>query len=378
MTPLLLVDYERLENNIEKMAKKAGDNGVKLRPHIKTHKCLEIGRMQLKQGASGITVSTLDEAAIFANAGFEDILYAVPISFNKIKMAVDLASRIKLKLLIDNPQNISRLNDVAEKKEVDLEILLKVHCGYHRTGVNPRDPAAIKLATKISRSKNLVFKGILTHAGHSYDATSIDQIKKIAKQEQSEMIKFSETLASQDPNLKPEVISIGSTPTIALADDIMEGITEVRPGNYVFYDYYQIALGSCQKSDCALTVIAKVISKSDDYFVIDAGATALSKDLGPTHIDKETGYGKIYADYDNHEFDNNLHFYSLSQEHGKVKFQDISKGEKVQIDDEIRILPNHSCLTANLHDCYYIMKKGQVIDTWRIRRDRAITSPCLQ
>ena len=244
--------------------------------------------------------------------------------------------------------------------------------------MNPRDPAAVKLAAKINDSKNLVFKGILTHAGHSYDATSIDQVKEIAQQEQSEMVKFSERLATEDLNLKPEVISIGSTPTIALTDGIMDGITEVRPGNYVFYDYYQVALGSCQKSDCALTVVAKVISKSDGYFVIDAGATALSKDLGPTHLDKETAYGKIYADYDRHEFDNTLQLYSLSQEHGKVKFKDTSKGEKFQINGEIRILPNHSCLTANLHDCYYIVKKRQVVDTWSIRRNRVFTSPCLQ
>jgi len=378
MTPLLLVDHERLENNIKRMAEKARGNGVDLRPHIKTHKCVEIGKMQLEQGASGITVSTLDEAAIFAKAGFDDILYAVPISANKIEMAVDLASKINLRLLIDNPHNISQLNEAAEKQNLNLEIMLKVHCGYHRTGVDPRDPAAVKLATKISSSKNLIFKGILTHAGHSYDATSIEQIKDIARQEQSEMIRFSETLISEDPKLRPEVISIGSTPTIALTDDIMEGITEVRPGNYVFYDYYQVALRSCQKSDCALTVIAKIISKSDDYFVIDAGATSLSKDLGPTHIDKETSYGKIYADYDSHEFDDTLHFYSLSQEHGKVKFNDYSIGEKFQVNDEVRILPNHSCLTANLHDCYYIVRKGHVIDTWRIRRDRFFTSPCLQ
>ena len=377
MTPLLLVDYERLENNIKKMAEKARANGVNLRPHIKTHKCVEIGKMQIEHGASGITVSTLDEAATFAKAGFEDIVYAVPISSNKIEMAVDLANKTRLKLLIDDRQNIAQLNQAAEKQGIDLEILLKVHCGYHRTGMNPRDPAAIKLAAEIDDSRNLIFKGILTHAGHSYDATSIDQIKEIAQQEQSEMVKFSERLTAENPKLKPEVVSIGSTPTIALAGEIMDGITEVRPGNYVFYDYYQVALGSCQTVDCALTAVAKVIGRYDDYFVTDAGATALSKDLGPTHL-KETSYGKIYADYEKHEFDDNLHLYSLSQEHGKVKFKDTSKVERYRINDEVRILPNHSCLTANLHDCYYIVKRGQVVDTWRIRRERVFTSPCLQ
>jgi D-serine deaminase-like pyridoxal phosphate-dependent protein len=375
MTPMLLVDYERLENNIKKMAEKARDNGVNLRPHIKTHKCVEIGEMQLKHGANGITVSTLDEAAIFANAGFDDILYAVPITSNKVEMAVDLASKNKLKLLIDSHQNLSQLNEAAKKRDISLEILLKVHCGYQRTGANPRHPAATRLAARINDSKNLDFKGILTHAGHSYDATSIEQIKEIANHEQSEMIKFAERLASENQELNPEVVSIGSTPTIALVDEIMEGITEVRPGNYVFYDYYQVALGSCRTSDCALTVIGKIIGRYDDYFVTDTGATSLSKDLGPAHL-KEASYGKIYADYYKHKLDSSLHLYSLSQEHGKVKFKDNSDGGKYQVNDEVRILPNHSCLTANLHDCYYVVKEGKTVDKWRVRRNRPFTSVC--
>lgn len=371
MTPSLLIDLERLENNVKRMANKAESNGVNLRPHMKTHKCIEIGKMLLKQGASGITVSTLDEAAIFAEAGFHDITYAVPISSNKIEAALEIASKVNLRLLVDSHEMVSHLETYSEKNGLSPEVLLKVHCGYHRTGVNPRNPASIKLASKIERSRNLDFKGILTHAGHSYDAMSVTQIKEAAIQEQSEMIKFAERLET-----KPEVVSIGSTPTITLTDSIMEGITEVRPGNYVFYDYTQVALGTCQVSDCALTAISRIIGKYDEYFVIDAGATTLSKDLGPTHLESETSFGKIYSNYDNHELDTALRIYSLSQEHGKVKFLDSAVAQEHNVDELLRILPNHSCLTANLHDCYYVIENNQIVDKWKIRRDRPITSPC--
>jgi D-serine deaminase-like pyridoxal phosphate-dependent protein len=119
-----------------------------------------------------------------------------------------------------------------------------------------------------------------------------------------------------------------------------------------------------------------VIGKYDGYFVIDAGATALSKDLGPTHIEQETSFGKIYADYDRNELETGLVIYSLSQEHGKVKFSHSSVAQKYWTDDIVRILPNHSCLTANLHDCYYVMNDEKVVNKWRVRRDRPVTSAC--
>ena len=376
MTPVLLIDHEILENNIENMAAKAKNNGVALRPHIKTHKCIEIGKMQLKHGAQGITVSTLDEAAIFADAGFNDITYAVPMSSNKIQAALDIASKIKLRVLLENDVIISDLEMALEQRKMTLEVLLKVHCGYHRTGVDPKKPASVQLASRIHGSKHLDFVGILTHAGHSYDATSIEQIKEVAVQEQTVMIDFAESLENESSDLKPEIVSIGSTPTVELTETFMDGITEVRPGSYVFHDYTQIKLGCCQISECALSVYSRIIGKYDEYLVTDAGATALSKDLGPEHIETEINFGKIYSNYDKKELDTNLHFYGLSQEHGKVKFLNPVDAQDFKVNDPLRILPNHSCLTANLHDCYYIVKGGQITDRWRVRRDRPITSAC--
>ncbi len=359
------------------MAQKADENEVVLRPHIKTHKCIEIAELQREHGAAGLTVSTLDEAAIFAEAGFTDITYAVPISSNKISRALTIAGRADLKLLVDNHHAVERLNEKCKEVGTIADVLLKVDCGYHRCGVNPENISSIKLVQKVVDSSHLRFRGILTHAGHSYGAHNLKQIEDIAHQEQQVMVDFAKKLAAENKLLKPEIVSIGSTPTMSVTKKIMDGITEIRPGNYVFYDYAQLKLGSCDPDDCALTVFATIVGKYDDHLVIDAGATALSKDLGPSEDKKSQQFGKIYAEYEKNSFESSFLLESLSQEHGKIKFKDPSAVINIETSSTLRILPNHSCLTANLHDYYYIVDGSDIVDRWQIRRDRPVTSACL-
>jgi len=369
ITPALVVDLERLKNNISEMAKRVRKGGVALRPHIKTHKCIEIGKMQRDAGAQGITVSTLGEAAFFADAGFDDITYAVPLAPNKFPGVQRISERIHLNVLVDHPTIVDQLGNFCKKNGISLDVLVKVNCGYPRTGIDPEDPAAVSLIRKIVKDANLRFKGILTHAGHSYDMTSVEDIKRVANQEQQVMVRFADKLLSESEELKPEVVSIGSTPTARLADSFIEGITEIRPGNYVFFDYYQVALGSCRLTDCALTVLSSIISINPDRAIIDAGATALSKDRGPTHIEPNVGYGKLYLDYDEGEVDSAVTLISLSQEHGKLV--PIDQAPWVyQHGETVRILPNHSCLTANLFDYYYVVKGDTVVDKWKVQRGR--------
>ncbi|MFW9806864.1 MAG: hypothetical protein ACFFFK_09060 [Candidatus Thorarchaeota archaeon] len=209
----------------------------------------------------------------------------------------------------------------------------------------------------------------MTHAGHSYNATTVSEIKMVAIQEQEVMVRFANTLKNENANLKPEVVSIGSTPTARLADTFQEGITEIRPGNYAFFDYTQVALGSCNISECAFTVLASVISVNPDRVVIDAGATALSKDTGPTHIETNVGYGKLFEDYLKSQLNRDVILNSLSQEHGKlIPVNGAKLGYKHG--DRVRIIPNHSCLTANLFDYYQIVKGETVVDRWRVHRRR--------
>ena len=376
LTPCLLIDKKRLMSNIDKMSQKAKDCGVTLRPHIKTHKCTEIAALQKKNGSSGITVSTLDEASIFADAGFDDITYAVPISSNKMPAAQRIAEHVDLKLIVDSHHAVKALEEKSKKNDIVVEVLMKVDCGYHRCGVNPESHDSIKLVQRIVESSHLRFKGILTHAGHSYNAKTPQQVKEIVKQEQEVMVKFARKLEHEERNLKPEIVSIGSTPTMSVTDKIMEGITEIRPGNYVFYDYSQVQLGSCRLNDCALTTLARVIGRYNHHFVIDAGATSLSKDLGLSTNQNENEFGKIYQDYENDLLESSLGIRSISQEHGKVQVTDPSILERFHIDAMTRILPNHSCLTANLHDYYYIVEGSKIVDKWRIRKERPITSAC--
>jgi D-serine deaminase-like pyridoxal phosphate-dependent protein len=363
LSPAILVDIERLDRNIEVMSSKAEESSVNLRPHVKTHKCIEIGNRQKKAGAKGITVSTPAEAKAFADAGFNDITYAVPLAPDKFRTILEISKKANLNVLVDNINTVDLLAEFSEDNSANFGILLKVNSGNDRVGVDPTSQSALKLAERISKKLN--FMGILAHAGQSYSAKTVDEIKRIAVHEQDVMITFANSLRAEGIEL--ETVSIGSTPTTWLADSFREGITEIRPGNYVFFDYTQVALGTCNFSNIALTVLASVISTSPGRLVIDAGATALSKDRGSTHIDESGGYGKVIKDYQTYSIEEQLTLSSLSQEHGKIT---TTSEHGLKPGDTIRIVPNHSCLTANLFDHYYVIQDDTVVDKWRIQRQR--------
>ena len=242
----------------------------------------------------------------------------------------------------------------------------------HRAGVNPYSQRAEQLAYSLANSKTLVFDGILTHAGHSYNATSKDEIIKIAEEERSVMVHFAERLRRQGINVP--LISIGSTPTMTLGNSL-NGINEIRPGNYVFNDYTQAQLGVCNVSDCALSVLASVISHqpSAPFFVTDAGALALSKDLGAIHLRNDMGMGAVYEDYERKRLfaHIDLQIQTLSQEHGTVIAEQVAHVKGLfNVGDKIRILEHHACLTAANFDHYYVTRGNEVVDQWKILRGR--------
>lgn len=365
-TPALIIDQEKLESNIVSMAKKAREHNVSLRPHIKTHKCIEVARQQERHGIEGITVSTLKEAKDFAESDFKDITYAVPIDGPKIRSFLELSDQNSVKAIVDDVHVLAALGKMAEEASQDIEILVKVDMGYQRCGVDPKNHRAMDLVRDIVESRNLRFKGILTHAGNSYSCPTPSCIQAVAEQEQDSVISFAQSLSEYGDSYYPEVISIGSTPTISLAKTIRPEITEIRPGNYVYYDYTQVTLGCCKVSDCALTVIARIVGKYESRAIIDAGATALSKDGGPIHIEPNCGYGKIFRDYEVNELDTESTIDALSQEHGKVVFSHDSSMGSMQIGDLVRILPNHSCLTNNLFRKAYVVEGNDIIGEWQI------------
>jgi D-serine deaminase-like pyridoxal phosphate-dependent protein len=364
-TPCLILDVERVRRNAERITKYVRAFGVGLRPHVKTHKCVEVARIQTAGHSGAITVSTLAEANAFAAAGFNDITYAVPIEPGKFAEAIELSKRCKrLALITDDSTIPSSLNDAARKAEVTLALFLKVDCGYHRCGVEPMSKEAYEIPRQIADSSNLRFAGILTHAGHSYHARSKEELRNIAQHERDLMLQLASQLRAS--GIEVSTVSIGSTPTITHVDRL-EGIDEVRAGNYIFFDAFQATLGSCGASECALTVLASVVHRDRcrHKVIIDAGAIALSKDHGAVEFDPNCGYGQV-QDLDG--IDLGLRIDSLSQEHGVISAAEDRVFDQLKIGTRVRILANHSCLTSAQHSHYHVLEQGRIVDQWNIQR----------
>ena len=364
-TPALVLDHDRVRANARRMSDAAHRHNVRLRPHIKTHKCIEVARIQTEGQDGAITVSTLAEARAFAQNGFADITYAVPIEPGKFADAVEvLRGGTKLNLLTDDAETVRRLDAAAGDAGATFDVFVKIDCGTHRVGVEPHTAEAVDIPRTIADSKNLTFAGILTHAGHSYDAKTPEGIAAVARHERDSMVELAEKLRKE--GIDVPTVSIGSTPTMTHIEHL-DGIDEIRPGNYIFFDNYQATLGSCSLDDTALTVLTAVIHKDVGRrkLVVDAGAIALSKDRGPVGLDPGCGYGRVL---DITGKDTGMRVTGMSQEHGEVAAGESEAFDGLRVGDRLRILANHSCLTAAQHSHYNVVEDGRVVDRWAIHR----------
>lgn len=359
-TPCALVDLDVVERNCRRMSDMAKSRGVRLRPHVKTHKCIEAARRSVDGHFGGITVSTLAEAEHFAAAGFDDITYAVPLATGRVGQALELSKKIALHLLVDHRDAVSALADAATRAELRPSVLLEIDCGYHRGGVEPHRPEAHAIVDQIVAAPSLDFAGLLTHAGHSYGCVGRDAIARVAAQEREVIVHFADALRARGVEVR--TVSVGSTPTMSVAPDLA-GVTEIRPGNYVFYDAFQAAIGSCSLDDAAFSVLATVIGSypHDGRLVIDAGALALSKDPGATHTDDHRGYG-VVCDRTRRALEG-LSLVSLSQEHGVIRGTSEAVAT-LSIGTRLRIVANHSCLAAACHDSFHVLRGERVVARW--------------
>jgi len=355
-TPALLLHVDVVERNLARMAERARRLGVALRPHAKTHKCPELGKRQMAHGAVGLTVATLAEAEAFIAAGITDLTWAFPIDATHIPHARRLGARATLRVVTDDLATARALAGSG------LHVWLKVDCGYHRAGVDPASPYALDVARELAREDGLVFDGLLSHSGHAYKTASRAEAAQVAESERETMVRCAQRL--RVAGLVVRGISVGSTPAMVAAEDLT-GVTEARPGNYIFYDRTMVLIGACEPDDVGVSVLASVVSHQPggDHFVIDAGALALSKDTGPAHLNLPPAFGAVRG----HPA---LTVASLSQEHGVVRGPADALAEQFPVGARIEIVPNHSCLTVAHFDEYHVMRDGRIIDRWRIARGR--------
>lgn len=357
-SPALLLDLDVLERNVRRMAEKAHRLGVALRPHFKTSKCVEVARLQRDHGATGHTVATLEEARTLFAHGFDDVTWAFPVIPSRLTEARELdrpERGTRLRLTVDTPEALAAVQATGHPFHVWLE----VDSGDHRSGVDPQGDAAVSLAHRLASSRTLTFDGLLTHGGHTYEAEGgRPELKRVADSERDVVVGLARRL--REEGIDVPGVSLGSTPGMSAVEDL-DGVTEARPGNYVFYDYMQERLGSCRITDCAVTVLATVIScqPGAEHSVTDTGALALSKDPGP----EPDCMGRLVELEQPGRLREDVQLTGLSQEHG-VASAPLPVGSKV------RILPNHSCLTVACWDEFHVLRGLDLVDRWKIWRKR--------
>lgn len=360
-TPQVLVDRSRLLGNISAMQAEADANEIRLRPHAKTHKIPAIARWQIDQGAAGICCAKLGEAEVFADAGIDDIRLPYPVNPRNADRLLALMDRCRISIIVDHPVVARGWSDVMRAAGRELDVLVKVDVGSHRCGIDPALPRSLDFLRFVSALPGLRLRGLLSHAGHSYLARSEQELRDIARSEASLLDELA-TAACED-GISIEEVSVGATPTARFSLE-EEGVNEIRPGTYAYYDRTQVSLGAATLADCALTVLAMVVSKpASDRVVLDCGSKTLSSDA-PRGFAQPVGYGAVFADLEATTLDRDLVIERLSEEHAVVTA--LSGSTRLEPGNLVRVLPNHVCVVSNLVDCVRLIEGRDVIDTLQV------------
>jgi D-serine deaminase-like pyridoxal phosphate-dependent protein len=360
--PALLLDPLRMDRNITRMRDRIHRHGLTLRPHVKTNKSIDVTRRLIEHSRGPVTVSTLREAEYFASHGIVDILYAVGITINKLPHVLSLRGRgVQLAIVLDNIEAAAAVVGAAEGARTKLDVMLEIDCDGHRSGLPPESDDLLRVAAAL-RSGHVNLLGVMTHAGSSYNCTSVDGIRKVAEQERFGAVRAAERL--RDAGFPSPVVSVGSTPTATFADEV-SGVTEVRAGVFVFFDLVMAGIGVCRLEDIALSVLATVIGHQPEkgWILIDAGWMAMSQDRGTSRQAVSQGYG-VVCDISGAAYEN-LIVADANQEHGIITVRPGSQGvlPQLTIGDRVRIFPNHACSTAAQHPGYHVVRgASQVVE----------------
>lgn len=356
--PTLFVNKEQVLKNIRKMVEKAEKSNVIFRPHFKTHQSAEVGNWYKEFNVNAITVSSVDMAEYFADNGWKDITIAFPVNILQIDRINKLAEKITLNLLVESEDSVTFLN---ENILAPVNIWIKIDTGYNRTGIFwDNEPILSHLIRSIKKSERLKFAGFLVHSGNSYHTKSTCEIEEVYEDTIIKLKNLQERMMLQGFSIVK--LSIGDTPCCSVVKDFSD-VNEIRPGNFVFYDFMQYTLGVCSENEIAVALACPVVAlhPEREEILVYGGAIHLSKDnlvlqdgskiFGAIALPDKNGWGKII---------DGIFVKSISQEHGIIHAskQFISN---LKIGDILYIIPIHSCLTANLMKKYYTLENQEIL-----------------
>jgi D-serine deaminase-like pyridoxal phosphate-dependent protein len=350
-TPALVVDLDVFERNLHRVAGYAKQHGLRLRPHTKTHKSVRIGKRQLEAGAVGLTVAKVSEAEVMLGAAPADLLLAYPIiGHAKLERLMEVARRTRVTVALDSVFAARQLSEAARAAQVEAGVLAEFDAGLGRVGVPPGEPL-LHLAQSIGKLPHLAFEGIAFYPGH---------IKDMEEAGQRAFAQVGELLRSiladfRHAGIEVGIVSGGSTPTLFHSHEI-DGLTEIRPGTYVFNDINTVRSGGCGMEDCAATILATVVSTArPGQMIIDGGSKTFSSDRLVNS--PELIFGHVVEAP-------GARFHKMNEEHGYIDLTHAERG--FDVGDRVHVIPNHICVAVNLHEQVYGVRGEMVEETWKV------------
>ncbi|HEX6938410.1 MAG TPA: alanine racemase [Longimicrobiales bacterium] len=357
-TPAAIVDLDRMGANLDRMAAYAREHGLRLRPHVKTHKTPRIAADQLRRGAAGVTVATVREAEAMAAVADDILLAYPPVGPGRLERLLALPARVRLTVALDSIEAVEALAAAAAAAGREVGVLVELDLGMHRCGVQSPE-AAVALALAAAELDGVAYRGVMFYPGHirepvAQQATALERLRADWNRYLAALI---------EAGLEPEIVSGGSTPT-AYSSHRIDGLTEIRPGTYIFNDRTTAAIGACAWDDCAYTVLATVVSTAvPGQAVVDAGSKALSRE--EIRAPGATGFGALIDHPD-------IVVRAMSEEHGIL---DLSHTDwRPRVGDRVRIVPNHVCVSVHLFDRLWGVRGEDIVVSWRVAargRERA-------
>ena len=351
LTPAAIVDLPRMEANLDRMANYVRAARLGLRPHIKTHKTPELASEQIRRGAIGLTVATLHEAEVMSSVTHDILLAHPPVGAAKLRRLFQLPGELRITVALDSTEALNGLAAAAREHGRTVGVLVEVDVGMQRVGISQPEAAAA-LALTVADHPCLEWRGLTFYPGH---------IREHVQQQDASLRRLRDAVdahltALQRNGLTPAIVSGGSTPA-AFGSDRVDGLTEIRPGTYIFNDRTTAVIGACRMEDCAYTVLATVVSTAvPGQAVVDAGSKALSRE--DIRGGAAPGFGALLDQPD-------IVVKGLSEEHGIL---DLSRTEwRPRVGDRVRIVPNHVCVSVNLHDRLWGVRAGCIETCWPIR-----------